>query len=57
MLDISIVILTFNSIKFIKSCLDSISAQTYQDFEVIVINNDSKDGTVSFIKENFPGLL
>ena len=54
MSEISIVILTYNSIKFIKSCLDSIFSQDHLNFEVIVVDNGSKDGTASFIKENYP---
>ncbi len=54
MSEISIVILTFNSIEFIKSCMDSIFAQDYQDFEVIVVDNGSSDGTVDFIKKDYP---
>jgi GT2 family glycosyltransferase len=50
---ISIIVLTFNSIKFIKSCLDSVFNQDFQDFEVIVVDNSSKDGTVDFIKRNY----
>lgn len=51
--EISIVILTFNSIKYVKSCLDSVFSQDYNDFEVILVDNGSKDGTASFIKENY----
>lgn len=51
---ISIVILTFNSIKFIQPCLESIFLQDYKDFEVIVVDNNSKDGTASFLKEKYP---
>lgn len=54
---LSIIILTFNSIKFIKPCLDSIFSQDYQNFEVIVVDNGSRDGTVSFIKENYPQVI
>jgi GT2 family glycosyltransferase len=57
MFKISIVILSFNSKKFIKPCLDSVFAQDYQDFEVIVVDNDSKDSTASFIKENYPQVI
>lgn len=51
--EISIIVLTFNSSKFIKSCLDSIFTQNYRDFETIVVDNGSKDNTVNIIKENY----
>ena len=49
----SIVILTFNSIRFIEDCLNSIFSQTYSDIEVIVVDNGSQDGTVELIKKKF----
>lgn len=51
---ISIVILTYNSINFIKPCLDSIFNQDSPDYEVIVVDNGSQDGTADFIKKNYP---
>jgi len=55
--EFSIIIPTFNSIKFIKSCLDSIFTQNYQDIEVIIVDNGSKDGTVDFMRKNYPQLI
>jgi len=55
--ELSIIILTFNSIKFIKPCLDSIFEQDYQDFEGIVVDNGSKDDTANFIKGNYPQFI
>ena len=57
MFGISIIILTLNSIRFIKSCLDSVLAQDYRDFEIIVVDNGSNDGTVGFIKENYSQVI
>ncbi len=48
---VSIIIVTFYGEKFIEKLLDSISKQTYQDFEVIVIDNNSKDKTLEIIKD------
>lgn len=42
---VSIIIPSFNSGKFIKECLESIKKQTYQNIEVIVVDNNSKDNT------------
>lgn len=48
----SIVVPCFNSKVFIRNCLDSILAQTFTDFEVIVIDDGSTDGT-SEILDNY----
>ena len=50
----SVIILTLNSLKFIKPCLDSILNQKLDAVELIVVDNGSKDGTAIFIKENYP---
>lgn len=50
MVEISIVIPTFNSEKFLKNTLDSILSQTYKNYEVIICDNLSKDKTRSIVK-------
>ena len=40
---ISVIIPVYNVAQYIRQCLDSIIAQTYGDFEVILINNSSID--------------
>lgn len=40
---ISIIIVTWNSEKHLPACLDALSAQTYKDFEVVMIDNGSTD--------------
>jgi glycosyltransferase involved in cell wall biosynthesis len=49
MVKISIVIPTFNSEKFLKNTLDSILSQTYENYEVIICDNYSKDKTKSIV--------
>ena len=54
-MNISIIIPTFNSSKTIETNIDSIINQTFKDFEVIVIDNNSTDKTVDLIKnKNLP---
>ena len=45
-------IVTWNSFKFLKECLDSVFNQTFKSFSVLIIDNGSTDKTVEFIKEN-----
>ena len=47
---ISIIIPTYNSAKTIRLCLDSIVAQTYKDYEVLVMDGCSKDGTIDIVQ-------
>jgi GT2 family glycosyltransferase len=50
----SIIILTWNGIEYIEDCLDSLLAQDYPEFEVIIVDNASSDGTPDWIVEHFP---
>lgn len=50
---ISIIILTFNSGKYIFDCLKSVYKSSYQNYEVIVVDNGSKDKSVDLVKNNF----
>jgi len=54
MLMISIVVLNYNGLRYLDSCLGSLAEQTYRDFEVIVVDNASKDGSVEYLQENYP---
>jgi glycosyltransferase involved in cell wall biosynthesis len=42
---VSVIIPTKNSEKFLEKCLDSIKNQTYQNIEIIVVDNNSTDKT------------
>ena len=46
----SIIIPSLNSKYFLNECLKSIIQQSYTNYEVIVIDGDSNDGTVEFLK-------
>jgi glycosyltransferase involved in cell wall biosynthesis len=46
----SVVIPTYNRKNAIKKAIDSVLSQSFQDFEIIVIDNGSTDGTKQFIQ-------
>jgi len=48
---ISVVIPLYNKVNHIKRALDSVLAQTYQDFEVIVVNDGSTDGSEKVVEQ------
>lgn len=48
---LSIIIPAYNVEKFLPKCLDSILRQECEDFEVIVVNDGSTDGTLSLLEE------
>lgn len=45
----SVVIPTWNGARFMPPCLDALRAQTCRDFEVIVVDNGSTDGTAGIL--------
>jgi rhamnosyltransferase len=47
----SVIVAAYNVAPYIKGCLQSISAQTYADFEVIVIDDCSTDETLGVAQE------
>lgn len=57
---ISIVIPSFNKVKYIGKTLDSIISQNYHNLEVIIQDGGSTDGTLGVIKEyasKYPGVI
>ena len=57
MADISVIIVTFNSDKFIKHCLDYFAGQSNRGLEVIIIDNGSTDDTVKLISRDYPDVV
>ncbi len=48
---VSVTIVTYNSGRFIKRCLESVLAQKHANKEIIVIDNASTDGTVDILEQ------
>lgn len=48
---VSIIVPVYNVEKYLAECLDSLLAQTMQDFEIICVNDGSKDGSAEILKQ------
>lgn len=53
---ISILIVSYNSSAFICDCLASIVETTTVDYEIILIDNSSTDGTLQLVYPSYPGV-
>ncbi len=51
---VSVVIVNFNGQQFLYDLLVSLSSQTFQPEEIIVVDNCSSDDSILFIKKKFP---
>ncbi len=54
---ISIIIVGFNSQKYLKECLESVFTSSYKKFRVLFVDNNSDDDSVDYIKKNFPQVV
>lgn len=48
---VSVIITTYNREKFIKKAIDSVLAQSYKNFELIIVDDDSSDNTLEIISQ------
>ncbi len=50
----SVIIPVWNGREYLPGCLDALLAQDYPDFEVVVVDNASADGSADLVAENYP---
>ena len=54
---VSVIILNYNGRQYLEDCLSSLRKQTYKDFEAILVDNGSRDESVSFVKYHYANLI
>ncbi|MFH1978684.1 MAG: glycosyltransferase family 2 protein [Candidatus Aenigmatarchaeota archaeon] len=54
MKNVSIVMVNWNGKKMLKDCLKRVFNQTYKDFDVILVDNGSTDGSVDMVRQEYP---
>lgn len=51
---VSIIIINWNGLRWLEDCFGSLSRQNYKNYEVIFVDNASKDESVAWVKKNYP---
>lgn len=51
---VSVILINWNGKKLISECLDGLRQQIFKDFIIIVVDNGSDDGSVEWIKKQYP---
>lgn len=54
MQEVSVIIPNFNGMAYLDGVLSSLELQTLENFEVIVVDNGSTDGSSAFVTANYP---
>lgn len=52
--EISVIVVNWNGKHFLEECLSALRRQTFRDFETILVDNGSQDGSVEYIRAQFP---
>jgi hypothetical protein len=51
---VSVIILNWNGRHLLPDCLGSLARQTWRDFETILVDNGSEDGSANWVRANYP---
>ena len=54
---ISVVIVCYNGRDYLPDCLNSLKKQTVSPFQIIIVDNASKDQSILYIKKEFPNII
>src|SRR3954452_4768161 len=51
---VSVIVVTWNGRRHLAPCLEALSAQSFGDFETILVDNGSSDGSDELIEADYP---
>ena len=57
MIKVSIIIPHYNNQDILISCIDSLQKLDYVNYEIIVVNNNSTDGSIEYVKNNYQDII
>lgn len=50
MKEVAVIVVTYNRLNLLKKCIEAVRIQTYSQFDIIVVNNGSTDGTLMWLE-------
>lgn len=51
---VSVIVLNWNRKDLLDACLNSLAAQSFRDFEVVLLDNGSEDGSADYVRTHYP---
>lgn len=54
---VSVILVSYNSQEYIAECLSSLSKQSYKNFNIIFVDNNSSDNSLQIIEMEFPEVI
>jgi GT2 family glycosyltransferase len=54
---VSVIIVNYNGKELLEKCLESLFKVDYENFEVILVDNNSSDGTIEFVTKYYPSII
>lgn len=54
MTKVSVIIPNYNGKEYLQDCLKSLNKQSFKDFDIILVDNGSTDGSIAYLENHFP---
>ena len=54
--DTSVIVINWNGRQYLQACLEALAAQRGVEFETLLVDNGSSDGSPAFVRERFPAV-
>jgi GT2 family glycosyltransferase len=54
---VSVIIINYNGKELLEKCLESLFKVEYDNFEVVIVDNNSSDDTIDFLTKNYPSVI